>query len=209
MGALSRWWEGRVLPRVVENRCGVPELDEPRARVTAQLHGDVVELGFGTGRNLPYLPPAVTRLHAVEPQDEAARRIGGERLAASAVPVTFVGLDGQSIPLEDASMDAALSTFTLCTIPDAGRALAEVRRVLKPGGRLHFLEHGLADDPAVERWQHRLTPVQRRVFGGCHLDRDIAALVTAAGFRIDDLTTGYRLAPKAFGFLYEGAATPA
>src|SRR5581483_5651336 len=133
---------------------------------------------------------------AVEPAD-TGWKLAGKRRAASAVPVERAGLDGQSLPLPDASCDAALSTFTLCTIPDAGAALREIRRVLKPGGRLHFLEHGLAPDGNVRRWQHRLEPVQKRLFGGCHLTRPIAELVTGAGFEIAELDTFYeKAAPK-------------
>ena len=118
-------------------------------------------------------------------------------MAASEVEVTRAGLDGQSLPFADASFDCALSTWTMCTIPDAGAALLELRRVLRPGGRLHFVEHGLAPDEKVQRWQHRLDPIQQRLFGGCHLDRPIAELITAAGFAIVEVDVFYEKgAPK-------------
>jgi ubiquinone/menaquinone biosynthesis C-methylase UbiE len=133
---------------------------------------------------------------AVEPAD-TGWKLAGKRLAGAPVPVERTGLDGQSLPLPDDSCDAALSTFTLCTIPDVNAALAEIRRVLKPGGTFHFLEHGLAPDENVRRWQHRLEPVQKRLFGGCHLTRSVADLVTGAGFTITELDTFYeKSAPK-------------
>lgn len=205
MGRVGRWWEARVVPRIVEAACGAPDVERARARVAGGLHGQVVEVGFGSGLNVPHLPPAVEHLHAVDPQ-AAGQSIGAERITASPVPISFVGLDGQDLPLADASMDAALCTFTLCTIPDAGAALAELRRVLVPGGELRFLEHGLAPDRGVARWQHRLTPLQRRLCGGCHFDRPIDRLLTDAGFEVRELRNRYRKGPKTPGYLYEGVA---
>src|SRR4051812_42172058 len=141
-----------------------------RERVCAGLTGEVVEIGFGTGLNLPHVPAAVTRLLVVEPSG-----LGGDlaekRIAASAVPVEVVGLDGQRVPLPDASADAVLCTWSLCTIPDPIAAVREVRRVLRPGGRLHFVEHGRAPDERVRQWQNRLNGMQRRLAGGCNLNR--------------------------------------
>ena len=146
---------------------------------------------------------------AVEPAS-AARKLAEKRVAASPVPVEHVGLDGQELPLEDDSCDAALCTFTLCTVPDPGQALAEVRRVLRPGGRFHFLEHGLSPDPGVARWQHRIDPIQRRFAGGCHLSRDAIALVEAAGFHVTRREQRYVRGPKPWSFVTVGvAATPA
>jgi SAM-dependent methyltransferase len=199
------FYQRSVLPRIVEKVCGAESMAPVRARVMASLRGSVVEIGFGSGLNLPHLPPAVTKVFAVEPSS-TARRLAAERVAASPVPVELVDLDGHRIPLPDASVDAALTTCTLCTVPDPAIALGELRRVVRPGGRLHFLEHGLSPDPEVARWQRRLTPVQRRVFGGCHLERPIDDLITAAGFDIVELRTEYLAAPRSFGYTYEGVA---
>ncbi len=141
-----------------------------RDRVCARLSGAVVEVGFGSGLNVPHYPAGVTAIAAIEPSD-VAWRLAAERVASSAVPVRRAGFDGQALPFEDDTFDSALSTWTLCTIPDVGAALAELRRVLRPDGTLHFVEHGLAPDDSVLRWQRRLEPVQKRLAGGCHLTR--------------------------------------
>jgi SAM-dependent methyltransferase len=187
-----------VLPRLVNRVCGVRELQPYRRRVCDGLAGEVVELGFGSGLNVPFYPQGVTLVNAVEPSDLAWRLASG-RVAASPVPVRRSGLDGQSLPFDDASQDAALSTWTLCTIPDVSAALAEVRRVLKPGGCLHFLEHGLAPDESVQRWQRRLEPVQKRIAGGCHLTRPIVDMLTTAGFAINEVDVFYQPGPKYSG----------
>jgi ubiquinone/menaquinone biosynthesis C-methylase UbiE len=199
------WWGDHVVPRLVDRTLQNAEVDELRARVCAGLHGRVLEVGFGSGLNLAHYPAAVTSVSAVEPSD-VAWRAASARLDASPVDVRRAGLDGQRLTLADASHDSALSTFTLCTIPDVEAALAEIRRVLRPGGRLAFLEHGLSPEPDVARWQHRLDPWQGRVFAGCHLDRPIAALVADAGFRVGDLSTFYAARPRAWGYAYLGWA---
>jgi SAM-dependent methyltransferase len=186
----------RVLPRIINVACGMKAAEPLRRRVCEGLAGDVVEIGFGSGLNVPYYPTAITGVAAVEPAD-AAWKLADKRLLATAVPVRRSGLDGQSLPFADDSYDAALSTWTLCTIPDVAVALQELRRVLKPAGTLHFVEHGLAPDERVRRWQHRFEPVQKRVFGGCHLTRPIADLLTTAGFTITELDVFYdKGAPK-------------
>ncbi len=195
-----------VLPRML-NAGGAKQSAVPlRRRVCAGLEGEVVEIGFGSGHNVPYYPAAVTRIDAVEPSG-LGWRLAAERLEAARVPVRRSGLDGQSLPFPDASRDAALSTWTLCTIPDVTAALREVRRVLKPGGSLHFVEHGLAPDESVRRWQRRLEPLQKRLFGGCHLTRRIADLLTDAGFTITELDVFYEQgAPKVLGAQSLGVA---
>ena len=192
-------YEKQVLPRILNVACGTKTVEPLRRRVCEGLAGNVVEIGFGSGLNLPFFPAAVTQVAAVEPAD-LGWKLAGPRLKASSVPVQRSGLDGQSLPLADDSYDAALSTWTLCTIPDAAAALREVRRVLKPGGTLHFLEHGLAPDERVRRWQRRLDPLEQRIFGGCHFTRPIVDLLTAAGFTITDLDVFYEKgAPKFAG----------
>ena len=192
------FYASQVLPRLIDRVCGAKAMDERRRHVCAGLRGRVVELGFGSGTNVPFYPPEVEWVAAVEPSD-TAWHLAAERVAASPVTVERCGPDGAHIPLPDASCDAALSTWTLCTIPDVEGALAEVRRVLRPGGTLHFVEHGLAPagDEQVRRWQHRLDPIQQRVAGGCHLARPIAALITGAGFDLLEVEEFYEpSAPK-------------
>jgi len=180
----------QVLPRVINVACGMKVAKPLRRRVCEGLAGEVVEIGFGSGHNVPFYPGSIAHLTAVEPAD-LGWRLAGKRLGETTVPVQRSGLDGQSLPFADDSYDAALSTWTLCTIPDVAAALREVRRVLKPGGTLHFVEHGLAPDERVRRWQRRFEPMQKRIFGGCHLTRPIVDLLTTAGFTITELDVFY------------------
>jgi SAM-dependent methyltransferase len=195
----------QILPRFVDRACGAAGMAEWRAGVTEGLSGRVVEIGFGSGLNVAHYPSAVDVVLAVEPA-QVARHLAQHRIAASSVPVEHVGLDSQSIPLDDASCDAALSTFTLCTVPDARAALSELRRVVRPGGAFHFLEHGLADDPHVTLWHRRLDPWQCRLFGGCHLTRDIPALISEAGFTIDRVEQRYTKGPRPWSWFTTGVA---
>ena len=200
------FYSERVFPRLLNRMMDTEQTREIRARVCSGLTGDVLEIGFGTGLNLPHLPPAITTLWAVDPM-ENGRILAADRLSASRVDVAFVGLDGQSIPLEDESMDSALSTWTLCSIPDPVAAVREIRRVLRPDGRLYFVEHGRSPDPRVLAWQHRLNPIQRRVACGCTLDSDIPAIIERGGLSIDHLDNYYAKGePKTQGWTFEGSA---
>lgn len=202
-------WAERVVPRLTDKALGNDEIGELRSATCAGLHGRVLEIGFGSGLNLPHYPPEVTTVHAVEPAD-VGWRLSRARRERSTVRVERTGLDGQRIDADDASYDAVLSTFTLCTIPDVAAALSEVHRVLRPGGSLHFVEHGLAPDPGVVAWQRRLEPLQKRVFAGCHLTRDVPGLIRGAGLEVTDLTASYLPGPRVsrpWSFGYLGRAT--
>jgi ubiquinone/menaquinone biosynthesis C-methylase UbiE len=197
------WWNEQVVPRATDLSLRGHEVGELRARACEGLHGRVIEIGFGSGLNARWYPSTVTQVDVVEPS-EVAWRMSADRRLRAAAPVGRIGIDGQQLNIGAATFDAALVTFTLCTIPDVEAALSEIRRVLKPGASLHFLEHGIADDPKVVAWQRRLEPIQRRLAGGCHLTRDPVILIEKAGLPIHtveqvDLPGG----PKPFrsGFL--------
>jgi SAM-dependent methyltransferase len=205
------FWTDEVVPRMTDKMLGSRDVAEHRKRIIEGLRGEVVEIGFGSGLNVPHYPVDVTTVFAVDPS-LVGRKLSAARVAESSVPIRFVGLDGESLPLGDASVDTALSTFTLCTIPDAARAVREVYRVLRPGGQFHFLEHGLCPEAGVARWQHRLNPIQRRVAGGCTLDRPIEGLIRDAGFDITELHHDQLAGPdflRPWAYLYEGIATKA
>jgi SAM-dependent methyltransferase len=194
-----------ILPFGVDKALAGEEHEALRKRATSGLTGRVLEIGFGSGRNLAYLPEAVERVEAVEPA-KGGRKIALPRIEACAAEVAFAGENAEDVKLSDGSVDSALSTWTLCTVPDPVRGLAEIRRLLVPGGRFHFLDHGLAPDPKVARWQRRLEPLQRLLFGGCRLKLPIDKLIREAGFEIESLETFYMAGPKISTFTYFGVA---
>jgi ubiquinone/menaquinone biosynthesis C-methylase UbiE len=200
------FYADQILPRFTDLALRGKPIEQLRQRAAAGLDSEVLEVGFGSGRNVPYYPSSVERVRAVDPAT-IGRKLAAERVARSTVPVEYVGFDGEDLPIDDASVDHVLTTWTLCTIRDVERALAEVHRVLRPGGALHFVEHGQAPDPRVARWQDRLNPLQRRFVGGCHLNRRIDQLIRGAGLDITRLDNQYLKGPKPFGYLYVGIAT--
>ena len=202
----TSFYENRILPYLLNVFMNTKGTREERTRSLAGVKGTVLEVGFGTGLNLPYYPEPVTKVVGVDPSHTSAH-LARKRIAASSFPVEFVGLSAEKLPVADASFDSVVSTFTLCTIPDVAGALTEMRRALKPGGRFYFVEHGHADDTRVARWQDRLDGFEQKVFGGCHLNRDISTLIREAGFDIERLEHAYmKGAPKFAGYLYRGVA---
>jgi ubiquinone/menaquinone biosynthesis C-methylase UbiE len=200
------FYENRILPHLVNLAMNTKVLREERTRCLAKVTGVVLEIGFGTGLNLPHYPSTVKKVVGVDPSETSAR-LARKRIAASPFPVEVVGLSAEKLPVADASFESIVSTFTLCTIPDVHSALLEVRRALAPSGRFYFVEHGRAEEPTVQRWQDRLNSMERAVFGGCHLNRQISVLIEQAGFEIERLEKGYmKGAPKIGGFLYRGVA---
>jgi ubiquinone/menaquinone biosynthesis C-methylase UbiE len=205
MGVYGR----QVLPRAMNVVCGTKASHELRARTCRGLSGSVVEIGFGSGHNVAHYPDEVTSVAAVEPS-QVAWDLAQSRVDAARLRVSRTGLDGQALPFDDDSFDSALSTWTLCTIPDAQRALDELRRVLRPGGSLHFLEHGLAPDVSVQRWQRRLEPLQKRLVGGCHLTRPVVGLLKDAGWDVIEVEVFYEEgSPRVLGAASLGVARPA
>ena len=204
------FYERRILPHLVNCACGSAPVRRQREKVVPRARGVVLEIGIGTGLNLPYYAgEAVERLIGLDPS-EASWALAAKRSRGLPFPVEFIGLPGEEIPLADASVDTVVMTFSLCTIPSPLEALAGMARVLKPGGELIFCEHGLAPDPAIRRWQHRIDPLWRRLAGGCHLDRDITALLQTGGFRTVTRDAMYLPGtPRIAGFNTWGAAVHA
>jgi SAM-dependent methyltransferase len=196
-----------VLPRLTDLAMRSSAARAERARFVPSAGGLVLEVGVGSGLNLPFYSAGVQRLYGLDPSakllDMARRRAGGLTF-----PVEFLEGSAEAIPLAAGAVDCVVTTWTLCSILDLARALSEMRRVLRPAGRLIFVEHGRAPDPGVVRWQDRLTPLWRRVTGGCHLNRPIDQLLAQGGFDVVELERGYIAGPRVGAFLYRGAARP-
>lgn len=201
-------YERYLLPTLVHRTCSSATSTGQRTKVVPLARGDVLEVGFGSGLNLPFYDPAkVTKVWGLDPSAELWR-MASRAVREAAFDVELVPARGEDIPLEDGLFDTVVITYTLCSIADPARGLREMARVLKPDGRLLFCEHGVAPDAAVRRWQSRLTPLWRHVSGGCHLDRDVPALLEDAGFRITELETEYLPGWRVAGYQYCGAAEP-
>jgi ubiquinone/menaquinone biosynthesis C-methylase UbiE len=196
------FYQERVLPCLTHLAMSNPRLIPYRRRTAPQARGRVLEIGIGSGLNLPLYGDAVEAIYGIDPSNRLLRRAGCQQAAGA----ELVEASAEALPFEDATFDTVVTTWTLCTIPHVVAALCEMRRVLRADGRLLFAEHGLAPDRGIARWQHRLTPCWSYFAGGCHLDRKIDDVIRAAGFRIERLTTGYMAGRNPFTFMYEGAA---
>src|SRR5712691_4967652 len=196
-----------ILPRLCDLAMRNKQFVPFRERVIGAAEGRVLEFGVGSGMNMPFYRPPVREVLALEP---APRLVTMARSASqgTSTPVSFVEASAEAIPLDKHSVDTVVTTWTLCSIPQAATALAEMRRVLRPGGKLLFVEHGLAPDESVRWWQDRLTPAWRYISGGCHLNRPIRSMIEGSGFRINRIETGYMPGPKPMTFMYEGIARP-
>ncbi|MEM9599822.1 MAG: class I SAM-dependent methyltransferase [Pseudomonadota bacterium] len=202
------FYDSVILPRLLDMACGTKPIHKQRQKIVPQARGHVVEIGIGSGLNLPYYDPEhVRRVTGIDP-DASLWAKAAPRVAACDFPVERMGLSGESLPLTDGSADTVVVTYALCTIPDPVAALREMGRVLRPGGEILFTEHGRAPDPSVARWQDRIDPIWKRLAGGCHSGRDIPALFDAAGLRLARLEQMYIPGPKVLSYNYWGAATP-
>lgn len=200
------FYDRHILPRLLDLACGVPPIARQRQKVIPQAHGLVLEVGIGTGRNMPFYDRArVQRIVGVDPALQM-HPLARQRISTAGLEVSLVGLSAEQLPLDDASFDTVVCTYTLCSIPQPLQALAEMRRVLRPGGKLLFAEHGLAPDESVRRWQRHLQPLWGLIAGGCNLSADIPGLLQSAGFECE-LAAGYVPGPKFVGYHYWGEAT--
>lgn len=199
------FYRDHVVPHLVNVAMRNRDLVPYRQRVVSAAEGHVLEIGIGSGVNLSFYPLRTKQIFGLEPAPRLIRM--AERSAhRSSVRVQFIEASAEAIPLDDNSIDTVVMTWTLCSIPDAQQSLVEMRRVLKPDGQLLFVEHGQAPEESVRKWQNWLTPIWKRIAGGCHLNRPVPMLIENAGFRIGQLTTGYMRGPTPMTFIYEGSA---
>lgn len=199
-------WYGRyLLPKLIDAACAQKPMRTLRERYVPRASGDVLEIGIGSGHNLRHYGAQVTSITGLDPAAELTA-LASQRAASLGVPVQVLGVSGEEIPADDHRFDSLVCTWTLCSIPDVYAALREMRRVLKPGGRLFFIEHGRAPDLGVQKWQRRLEPLWKTIGGGCHLTRQADQLIRDAGFRITELDSGYQPGPKFAAFMTHGVA---
>jgi len=200
------FYERYCLPRLLDLACGVRPVRRQRDKVVPLARGEVLEVGIGTGLNLPhYRAEQIKRIWGLDPATQM-NRTTRKRLCGTGLDLELLALSAEQIPVENDRFDTVVLTYTLCSIPDPVAALREMKRTLRPGGRLLFCEHGLAPEPSIARWQRRLTPAWRRIAGDCHMDRDVPALLDAAGFKVDDLQQGYIPGPRVLTYNYWGEA---
>lgn len=201
-------YEKYILPHFINVACGMKPITYQRKKVVPEASGRILEVGMGSGLNMPYYDPSkVEKVYGLEPSEDM-RALAAKRVANAPFEVEFIDLPGEEIPLEDNSVDTVLLTYTLCTIPDTAQALAQMKRVLKPGGKLLFSEHGAAPDESVKKWQERINPYWKPIAGGCNLNCAIPQLLEQAGFKINDMDMAYLPGtPKFAGFNYWGEAT--
>ncbi len=201
------FYDKYILPPILDLAMGQKDVAKLRQEVVPAARGRVLEVGMGSGLNLPFYQPEAENIVGLDPSPELLK-MAGRRIADAPSPVSLVDGSAEDIPFADASFDTVLTTWTLCSIPDGAKALSEMRRVLKPSGALIFIEHGRSPDARVEAWQDRLTPLWRRCAGGCHMNRDIEAMIGDAGFAITKLRTGYMMkGPRPLTYHYEGTAS--
>jgi len=203
MNLYEKW----ILPRLVDVAMRNKEATRYRSQIVPQAHGTVLEIGVGSGLNLPFYGAGVERLYGLDPSEELLT-MARKKARGITLPIEFLAHTGEEIPLDDASVDTVVTTWTLCTIPNPLQALREMRRVLKPGGAMLFAEHGLAPETQVQGWQQRLNPLWRRIAGGCNLNRKIDQLILTAGFQIASLDTEYAKGPRPMSYIYAGRAQP-
>jgi ubiquinone/menaquinone biosynthesis C-methylase UbiE len=201
------FYNDRIVPFLIHLAMRQRQLAAYRNRVISAAEGRVLEIGIGSGLNLPFYTATVDQIIGLDPSPKLLS-MAREAQRRTPVSVELMETSAEAIPLADGSVDTVVTTWTMCSIPDVHRALGEMRRVLKPGGRLLFVEHGRSPDLSVRRWQDRLTPAWRCIGGGCHLNRAISELIEGSGFRIERLDTGYMRGPKPMTFMYEGSARP-
>ncbi len=205
---MANWYERHVLPKLIDAACAQPPMTKLRETYVSQAHGHVLEMGIGSGLNLPHYD--TSRVKSVTGVDPAASITAkaAERAEALDVPVEVLGISGESLDADNAAYDTIVCTWTMCSIPNPYRAVDEMRRVLKPGGQLIFVEHGRADDNSVMRWQRRIEPLWKKIGGGCHLTRRADDLLRDGGFRLDHFASGYEQGPKFAAFMMHGLASP-